>query len=106
MVMWSTDNGAASNSWPDGGNHPFKLREGCRRVRRRIPGAVRRAVAGRHSRRRPPPASSFRWRTGFRRSVELGQPKLAEQLRKDAKIPGKTYKVHLDGVRPERHDHR
>ena len=24
MVMFSTDNGAASNSWPDGGNQPFR----------------------------------------------------------------------------------
>lgn len=24
FVMFSTDNGAASNSWPDGGNQPFR----------------------------------------------------------------------------------
>ena len=28
MVMFSTDNGAASNSWPDGGNHPFRGEKG------------------------------------------------------------------------------
>ena len=26
--MFSTDNGAASNSWPDGGNHPFRADKG------------------------------------------------------------------------------
>lgn len=28
MVMFSTDNGAASNSWPDGGNQPFRGEKG------------------------------------------------------------------------------
>jgi arylsulfatase A-like enzyme len=28
LVMFSTDNGAASNSWPDGGNHPFRAEKG------------------------------------------------------------------------------
>ena len=28
MVMFSTDNGAASNSWPDGGNQPFHGEKG------------------------------------------------------------------------------
>lgn len=28
IVMFSTDNGAASNSWPDGGNHPFHGQKG------------------------------------------------------------------------------
>lgn len=28
MIMFSTDNGAASNSWPDGGNQPFRGEKG------------------------------------------------------------------------------
>ena len=28
IVMFSTDNGAASNSWPDGGNQPFRGQKG------------------------------------------------------------------------------
>ena len=28
MVMFATDNGAASNSWPDGGNQPFRGEKG------------------------------------------------------------------------------
>jgi arylsulfatase len=28
IVIFSTDNGAASNSWPDGGNHPFRGEKG------------------------------------------------------------------------------
>ena len=29
IVMFATDNGAASNSWPDGGNHPFHGEKGA-----------------------------------------------------------------------------
>ena len=29
IVMFSTDNGAPSNSWPDGGNHPFHGEKGA-----------------------------------------------------------------------------
>ncbi|WP_081979267.1 arylsulfatase [Lacinutrix jangbogonensis] len=29
IIMFSTDNGAASNSWPDGGNHPFRGEKGA-----------------------------------------------------------------------------
>ena len=28
LVMFATDNGAASNSWPDGGNSPFRAEKG------------------------------------------------------------------------------
>ena len=28
LVMFSTDNGGACNSWPDGGNHPFRAEKG------------------------------------------------------------------------------
>lgn len=29
IIMFSTDNGAATNSWPDGGNHPFHGEKGA-----------------------------------------------------------------------------
>ena len=98
MVMWSTDNGAASNSWPDGGNHPFKHEKGVGGYEGgfRVPCVVR-----------WPGVIPAGVTTGEFISMEdwiptimsqLGQPDLAEQLRKGAEIGGKTYKVHLDGV--------
>ena len=68
MVMFSTDNGAATNSWPDGGNQPFRGEKGVGGYEGgfRVPMVVQ--VAGRdpagHVHRRVHDA----WRTGFRRS--------------------------------------
>jgi arylsulfatase len=53
IVMFSTDNGAPSNSWPDRGNHPFPRREGRRRLRRRLQDAHAREVGGQDSSRNP-----------------------------------------------------
>lgn len=56
LVMWSTGNGAACNSWPDGGNHPFAREkgvggyEGAFRVPRG--GALARGDPGRRRHRR------------------------------------------------------
>lgn len=98
LVMWSTDNGAACNSWPDGGNHPFAREkgvggyEGAFRVPAlvRWPGVIPAGVA-----------------TGEFMAMEdwiptimsmLGQPDLADSLKKGATIGGREYRVHLDGV--------
>jgi arylsulfatase A-like enzyme len=97
MVMFSTDNGAASNSWPDGGNQPFRGEkgvggyEGAFKVPMVVkwPGKI--------------PAGST---TGEFMTMEdwiptimaaLGQPDLKEKLLEGHDIGGKTYKVHLDG---------
>jgi len=97
MVMFSTDNGAASNSWPDGGNQPFRGQkgvggyEGGFKVPMMVkwPGVI------------PPGAT-----TGELMSMEdwiptilaqLGQPDLKEQLLDGHEIGGTEYRVHLDG---------
>ncbi|MBB5353336.1 arylsulfatase [Haloferula luteola] len=97
LVMFSTDNGAASNSWPDGGNQPFRGEkgvggyEGAYKVlcMVRWPGIV-------------PPHST----TGELMAMEdwiptimtkLGQPQLKEQLLTGHQIGDTSYKVHLDG---------
>jgi arylsulfatase len=97
MVMFSTDNGAASNSWPDGGNQPFKGEKG---------------VGGFEGGFRVPMVVSWPGRipenatTGEFMTMEdwiptilsaLGQPKLKEELLNGKKIGDRTYKVHLDG---------
>jgi len=98
FVMFSTDNGAASNSWPDGGNQPFRGEkgvggyEGGFRVPMLIkwPGKI--------------PAGSY---TGEFMAMEdwlptimsmLGQPDLGKQLLQGVRVGNTNYKVHLDGV--------
>jgi arylsulfatase A-like enzyme len=97
LVMFSTDNGAASNSWPDGGNQPFRGEKGVGGYEGgfRVPMLVR--WPGKI------PAGTT---TGEFMTMEdwiptimsmLGQPDLKTQLLSGHKIGNKTYKVHLDG---------
>lgn len=98
MVMWSTDNGPACNSWPDGGNTPF---------------AHEKAVGGYEGGFRVP--CVVRWpgvisggvTTGEFMSMEdwiptilsqLGQPDLAAKLLRGNVLGNHEYRVHLDGV--------
>ena len=97
IVMFATDNGAASNSWPDGGNQPFRGEkgvggyEGAYRVPMMVrwPGVI--------------PAGSVNadmismedWMPTF--MAHLGQPDLKEKLLVGEKVGDATYKVHLDG---------
>ncbi|QVM85486.1 arylsulfatase [Novosphingobium decolorationis] len=98
MVMFSTDNGPACNSWPDGGNTPFHGEkgvggwEGGFRVPMMVswPGHI--------------PAGTT---TGEFMTMEdwvptimshLGQPNLVAELKSGKRIGNMTYKVHLDGV--------
>ncbi len=98
LVMFSTDNGAASNSWPDGGNHPFRGEKGVGGYEGgfRVPMMVKwpgKIPAGKT--------------TGEFMTMEdwvptlmsmLGQPDLKQQLRDGHRIGSRSYKVHLDGV--------
>ncbi|MES0826965.1 sulfatase-like hydrolase/transferase [Ruegeria sp. SCP11] len=98
VVMFSTDNGAASNSWPDSGNHPFRADKG---------------VGGYEGGFKVP--AMIKWpgvvepgtTTGELVAMEdwvptimslLGQPSLAEDLLDGAEINGVEYRVHIDGV--------
>lgn len=97
VVMFSTDNGAASNSWPDGGNQPFRGEkglggyEGGFKVPMMVkwPGLIPEGTT-----------------TGELMSMEdwiptimaqLGRPDLKEDLLDGAEIGDRTYRVHLDG---------
>lgn len=98
LVMWATDNGAASNSWPDGGNHPFAHEKGVGGyeggfrvpVVVRWPGVVPAAVA----------TGEFMTMEDWIPTImsALGQPDLAARLLDGAEIGDRTYRVHLDGV--------
>ncbi|MEM6480444.1 MAG: sulfatase-like hydrolase/transferase [Pseudomonadota bacterium] len=97
VVMFSTDNGAASNSWPDGGNHPFRGEkgvggyEGGFKVPAMIkwPGVVK-------------PGTT----SGELMTMEdwvptimalLGQPDLKDDLLVGTEIGGVAYNVKIDG---------
>ncbi|MGE3702561.1 MAG: sulfatase-like hydrolase/transferase, partial [Hyphomicrobiaceae bacterium] len=96
IVMFSTDNGAAANSWPDGGNTPFHgekglAYEGGFRVPMLVkwPGHI--------------PAGSA---TGQFMTMEdwlptlmaaVGQPDIKEKLLQGHRVGDLDYKVHLDG---------
>lgn len=97
MVMFSTDNGAASNSWPDGGNQPFRGEKGVGGYEGgfkvpmvvKWPGVIPQDVT-----------------TGELMTMEdwiptimaqLGQPDIKQQLLDGHKIGDTSYKVHLDG---------
>jgi len=97
IVMFSTDNGAASNSWPDGGNQPFHGEKGAGGWEGgfRVPMLVKWKD---HI-----PANTC---TGEFMTMEdwvptlmswVGDKTIKEDLLKGRKIGDKTFKVHLDG---------
>ncbi len=97
IVMFSTDNGAASNSWPDGGNQPFHGEKGAGGWEGgfRVPMLVKwkdKIPAGTH--------------TGEFMTMEdwiptlmswVGQKNIKQELLTGKEIGGKNYRVHLDG---------
>ena len=97
FVMFSTDNGAASNSWPDGGNQPFHGEKGVGGWEGgfRVPMLVKwpgKTPAGTH--------------TGEFMTMEdwvptfmswLGEKDIKQELLTGKKIHGKNQKAHLDG---------
>jgi arylsulfatase A-like enzyme len=97
IVMFSTDNGAASNSWPDGGNQPFHGEKGAGGWE----GGFRVPVVVEWKGHIPAGVS-----TGEFMTMEdwvptlmswVGEPNLKEELLHGKKIGDKTFKVHLDG---------
>ena len=98
VVMFATDNGAASNSWPDGGNQPFRGEKGVGGYEGgfRVPCVVKWPgviPAGQST-------GEFMAMEDWMPTImsQLGQPQLGEQLQKGLKVGDQSYKVHLDGV--------
>jgi arylsulfatase len=97
LVMFSTDNGAASNSWPDGGNQPFRGEKGVGGFEGgfRVPMVVKwpgKFPAGKTT-------GEFMTMEDWIPTIMslLGQPDLKQQLLVGKQIGGKDYRVHLDG---------
>jgi arylsulfatase A-like enzyme len=96
--MFSTDNGAASNSWPDGGNQPFRGEKGVGSYE----GGFRVPMVVKWPGKIPAGVATGEFMTMEDRiptiMSALGQPDLKEKLLKGHKVGNMTYKVHLDGV--------
>ena len=96
IVMWSTDNGAESFSWPDGGTTPFHGEkntnwEGGYRVPAviRWPGKIQPGQISNET------ISHEDWLTTF--LAAAGEPNIKEKLMAGHRAGDRTYKVHLDG---------
>ena len=98
MVMFSTDNGAASNSWPDGGNQPFRGEKGVGGYEGgfRVPMAVKwPGVIPENT-----TSGEFMTMEDWLPTImsQLGQPDLGKKLLEGHRLGNTSFKVHLDGV--------
>jgi arylsulfatase len=96
FVMYSTDNGPHTNSWPDGGTTPFRSEKNTNwEGAFRVPGMVRwpgKIKAGTISNQM---ISHMDWLPTF--VAAAGEPDVKEKLLTGHHAAGKTFKVHLDG---------
>ena len=97
IVIFSTDNGAASNSWPDGGNQPFKGEKGVGGYEGgyRVPAVIRWPGVVQPGSVSAGIISMEDWVPTLMSAV--GQPDVKAKLLNGATIGGRSYKVHLDG---------
>lgn len=96
FVLYSTDNGPHSNTWPDGGTTPFRSEkntnwEGAFRVPLLVrwpgkikPGSIANGIVQHHD-----------WFPTF--MAMAGAPGVVDELKKGYKAIGRTYKNHIDG---------
>ncbi len=96
IVMYSTDNGAETFSWPDGGTTPFRGEknenwEGGFRVPLALkwPGVIEPGQVSNEI------ISHMDWIPTFLAAV--GEPNVKEELLNGKQVGDKTFKVHLDG---------
>ncbi len=96
IVMYSTDNGAETFTWPDGGTTPFKSEKATTwEGGFRVPTAVRwpgKIKAGSVSNEM---IAHEDWLPTL--LAAAGEPDVKEKLLKGHRVGGKNFKVHLDG---------
>ncbi len=96
IVMYSTDNGAESLTWPDGGTHAVPRREE-HQLGRRLPRALHDPLAGRRSSRARCSTTSARTRTCCRPCWRRPASRHQGEADEGPQASGRDYKVHLDG---------
>ena len=96
IVMFTTDNGTETFTWPDGGNTPFRGQKGTiYEGGFRVPALIRwpgKVPAGKVENGI---FASLDWFPTF--VAAAGNPNIADELKKGKKLGDRTYKVHLDG---------
>ena len=96
IVMFTTDNGTETFTWPDGGNTPFRGQKGTSYEGGfRVPALIRwpgKVPAGKVENGI---FASLDWLPTF--VAAAGNPNIKEELLKGKKIGDRTYKNHLDG---------
>jgi arylsulfatase A-like enzyme len=96
ILAFSTDNGAETFTWPDGGQTPFAGAKGTV-----LEGGFRSPMIIRWPGKVPAGkvengiVSGLDWFPTF--VAAAGNPNIAEELKKGKQIGGRTYKVYLDG---------
>lgn len=98
MVMFSSDNGAASNSWPDGGNQPFRGQKGVGGYEGgfRVPAMVKWPGVIKPGSINAEMIAMEDWMPTI--MAQLGEPKLKEKLLSNYTAGARSYeKIHLDG---------
>ncbi|MCG7899640.1 MAG: arylsulfatase [Candidatus Thiodiazotropha weberae] len=96
IVIYSTDNGAETISWPDGGITPFHGEKGTTwEGGFRVPAVVRWPGTIKPGSKIGDIMSHEDWIPTL--MAAAGQPGIVEKLKKGYKANGKEWKVHLDG---------
>jgi arylsulfatase len=96
IIVVTTDNGAETYTWPDGGNTPFAGAKGTGQEGGfRVPCVVRWPGKVEPNQVINGMMSGMDWFPTF--MTAAGNPKIKEELLKGKTLNGKNYKVHLDG---------
>jgi len=96
IIVFTTDNGTETFTWPDGGNTPFKGAKGMGTEGGfRAPAIIRWPGKVQPNQVINGVISGMDWFPTF--LTAAGNPNIKEELLKGKSIGGKTYKVHLDG---------
>lgn len=96
IVIYSTDNGAETISWPDGGNTPFHGEKGTTwEGGFRVPMMIKWPGTVKPGTRSSEIISQEDWMPTLLGAA--GVPDIVGKLKKGHKANGKTWKVHLDG---------
>ncbi|WP_269583017.1 arylsulfatase [Roseibium sp. Sym1] len=97
VVIFSTDNGAPTNSWPDGGNQPFRGDKGVGGYEGafKVPAMIRWPNLVKPGTTTGELVTMEDWVPTI--MAQLGQPGLKEDLLGGTEIGGTDYRVHLDG---------
>ena len=96
IVIYSTDNGAETVTWPDGGITPFHGEKGTTwEGGMRVPAVVRWPGVIKPGTKVNDIMSHEDWIPTI--MAALGEPDIKEKLKRGYQANGKTWKVHLDG---------